>query len=179
MNGTCIALLRGINVGGRNILPMKELRALLEGLGLESVRTYIQSGNVVFQTEEPDLSRLSGRITSAIQKSHGFEPRVLLLGIEELDRAIQGNPFPEAEAQPKTLHVSFLESVPDAPDLEAIERVRSDTERFVLADKVFYFHAPDGIGRSKLAANVERYLGVPATGRNWRSVQKVRALAEG
>lgn len=176
---TCIALLRGINVGGRNRLPMKDLVAMLEGLGLESVKTYIQSGNVVFRTSEPDLRQLAERIGSAVNDTHGFEPRVLLLRLEELERAIRRNPFPEAEGEPKTLHLAFLESVPEAPDLEAMERIKAAQERFALDERVFYLHAPDGIGRSKLAEKFERLLGVAATSRNWRSVQKLRALAEG
>src|ERR671916_1642099 len=109
---TYIAFFRGINVGGNNVLPMKELVALLENLGSQNVKTYIQSGNAVFQNEEEDASLLSNRIRAAIKKSHGFEPRVLMLEPEEIERVVGSNPLPEAESEPKTLHVHFLASMP-------------------------------------------------------------------
>jgi uncharacterized protein (DUF1697 family) len=175
---TYIALFRGINVGGSNVLPMKDLVAQLENLGSQNVKTYIQSGNAVFQNEEEDASLLSNKIMAAIKKSHGFEPHVLLLMPAEIDRAVASNPFPEAEAEPKTLHVYFLASMPKNLDLGALESIKSDRERFALKDRVFYLHAPEGIGRSKLAANTEKLLGVAITGRNWRTVRKVMAMVE-
>jgi uncharacterized protein (DUF1697 family) len=175
---TYIALFRGINVGGNNVLPMQELKALLENLDLQSVATYIQSGNVVFQSEEENAAWLSSKISAEIKKSHGFEPQVLLLRIEEMERAIEANPFPEAESEPKTLHVNFLAAVPEDPDLKALESLRKENERFELKGNVFYLHAPDGIGRSKLAANAEKLLGVPMTARNWRTVSKIMEMAK-
>ena len=175
---TYIALFRGINVGGTNVLPMKDLVAQLENLGSQNVKTYIQSGNAVFQNKEEDASLLSNKIRAAIKKSHGFAPQVLLLEPEEIERAIESNPFPEAEPEPKTLHISFLATMPEDLDLGALETIKSDRERFALEDKVFYLHAPEGIGRSKLAANIEKLLGVTATTRNWRTVRKVMAMLE-
>jgi uncharacterized protein (DUF1697 family) len=175
---TYVALFRGLNVGGNNILPMKELVALLENIGLQSVRTYIQSGNAVFQSEKKNASLLSNKIRTAIKKSHGFEPQVLLLELEEIERAVGSNPFPEAESEPKTLHVHFLALMPKHPDFDVLEGIKSDRERFALKDGVFYLHAPDGIGRSKLAANAEGLLGVSMTSRNWRTVCKVMTMAK-
>ncbi|MGI9050353.1 MAG: DUF1697 domain-containing protein [Rubrobacteraceae bacterium] len=175
---TYIALFRGINVGGNNLLPMKDLVDIRESIGLRDVKTYIQSGNAVFQSEETDASLLSNRISAAIEESRGFEPRVLLLDLEEIERAVEANPFPEAESEPKTLHLFFLASVPENPDLSALEGIKSGSERFVLADSVFYLHAPDGIGRSRLAANAEKLVGVSMTARNWRTVCKVMAMAK-
>ena len=175
---TYIALFRGMNVGGTNVLPMKDLVVLLENLGSQNVKTYIQSGNAVFQNQEENASLLSNKIRETINKSHGFEPQVLLLTPEEIESAIESNPFPEAESEPKTLHVHFLASMPKNPDLGALESIKSDRERFALKDKVFYLHAPDGIGRSKLAANAEKLLGVAVTSRNWRTVCKVMAMAK-
>lgn len=175
---TYIALFRGINVGGNNILPMKALAALLEKLGAHNVKTYIQSGNAVFQHAEENIPQLSSRISAAIKESHGFEPRVLLLELTELERALAANPFPEAEAEPKTLHLYFLAASPAAPDLSMLDNLKRDNEAFQLIDKVFYLHAPDGIGRSKLAERVEKALGVAATARNWRTVSQVMAMAE-
>jgi uncharacterized protein (DUF1697 family) len=175
---TYIALLRGINVGGKNALPMKELVAMLESIGARHVKTYVQSGNAVFQSEETSASTLSNTISITIKKSRGFEPQVLLLKLEELQKAVESNPFPKAESEPKTLHVYFLASVPENPDFDALESMKADRERFVLKDRGFYLHAPDGIGRSKLAANTEKLLGVSMTGRNWRTVCKVIAMAK-
>jgi len=171
-----IALFRGINVGGKNILPMKELRGQLDSLGLQQVITYIQSGNVVFQSEEGEPTQISTRISTAIEKSHGFTPRVMVLKLEELEQAIKTNPFKEAESEPKTLHLGFLDSEPVNPDLEKLESIRKENERFELHGRYFYLHAPDGIGRSKLAANAERLLGTPMTDRNWRTVSKIMEM---
>ena len=175
---TYIALFRGINVGGNNLLLMKDLVAALESLGCQDVATYIQSGNAVFQSKETDISLLSDRIKAAIKESHGFEPMVLLLGSEELERTIHSNPFPEAESEPRTLHVYFLASSPRHPDLDGLREIRGDRERFALDDGVFYLHAPEGIGRSKLAANAEKLLGIPTTARNWRTVRKLMEMAD-
>jgi uncharacterized protein (DUF1697 family) len=175
---TCIALLRGINVGGSNVLPMGDLVAILEDTGAQYVKTYIQSGNAVFLIGEANTRLLSDRIRTEIGKRHGFEPHVLILELEALERAVDANPFPEAESEPKTLHLLFLAGPAEDPDLDALEAVRGDRERFSLGDSVFYLHAPDGIGRSRLAQRAERLLGVPATARNWRTVLKVLDLAK-
>lgn len=174
---TIIALLRGINVGGHNKLPMRALAAILQELGLENVKTYIQSGNVVFQSNRTDLTALSQEISTAIDESHGFSPRVMLLSIDDLQAAMEANPFPEGEAEPKTLHLFFLDSVPQDPDLNALEAYRAENERYRLINNVFYLHAPDGIGRSKLAANAGKGWDVAITARNWRTVNKIMEMA--
>ncbi len=173
---TIIALLRGINVGGHNKLPMRDLKTLLKGLGLANVQTYIQSGNVVLQSDHSDLPALAQEIGAAIGESHGFEPQILLLRLVDLQTAVSQNPFPAAEENHKTLHFYFLEHIPPNPDLALLEAIKSDSEQFTLIDSVFYLYAPDGIGRSKLAAKVERAMGVAATARNWRTVSKVLAM---
>jgi len=170
---TCIALLRGINVGGKNALPMKAFREMLEDLGCRDVETYIQSGNAVFRTNERSLSSLSNRIGSRIEEAHGFRPHILLLSAGDFERAIEENPFPEGEANHKSLHFFFLDSPPKKPDLERLNEMKADTERFELKKRVFYLHAPEGIGYSKLAMGVEKALGVPTTARNWRTVSKI------
>jgi len=174
---TWIALFRGINVGGRQILPMKELKVLLEKIGCSSVTTYIQSGNVVFRHDEANAAKLQALIARAVHTTFGFDARVLLLTPAQLSSAQSKNPFSEGESEPKTLHLYFLAEDAVISNLESFEVVRSETEQFQLIGRVFYLHAPDGIGRSKLAARVEKLLGVPATARNWRTVQKVLQLA--
>jgi uncharacterized protein (DUF1697 family) len=173
-----IALLRGINVGGNNPLPMKSLVAILEALGAKNARTYIQSGNAVFQSAEKNAATLAARLSAEIKRLHGFEPRVLLLSAEALRTAIAANPFPEGEAEGKTLHLGFLAEAPAAPDLEKLERLRLPSERYELVGKVFYLHAPEGIGRSKMAASIEKCLGVPMTDRNWNTVMKLNEMID-
>ena len=174
---TFVALFRGINVGGKNILPMKELTAVLEGLGLKKVQTYIQSGNVVFQSDTNKTDELSREIGAAINKSHEFTPQVFILSIQELSKAMASNPFPECENKPKSLHLFFLNTSPSNPDVKRLASLQSESERFKLVGKVFYLHAPDGVGRSKLAANVEKSLGVALTARNWRSAGTILSMA--
>jgi uncharacterized protein (DUF1697 family) len=175
---TRVALLRGINVGGRNALPMAELVAVLEELGARNVKTYIQSGNVVFVSPEKSALWLSNTISREIMNRRGFEPHVLVLDPEDIERAIRKNPFPESANDLKALHAGFLASVPEKPDLKTLESLKSKSERFHLIDQVFYLHAPEGIGRSKLAANAEKVLRVPMTDRNWRTVCKIWALTD-
>lgn len=159
-------------------MPMKEMVAVLEDLGARKVRTYIQSGNVIFRSAEKNASQLPKRLAAEINKRYGFEPHVLILALDEIKRAMANNPFPEAEADPSSFHLGFLASRPKSPDLEKLDSLKKKSERFHLSDKVFYLHAPEGIGRSKLAASTEKLLGVPMTDRNWRTVCKVREMAE-
>lgn len=174
---TWVLLLRGINVGGKNVLPMKELVQDLESLNLRDIKTYIQSGNVVFRSSSEVSGTLGAQIATRIENRHGFGPHVLILSADQLKSAIDSNPFPEAEAEPKTLHLFFLASAPSAPDVEALAAASSPSERFHLTERVLYLHAPEGIGRSKLAANAEKLLGVVTTARNWRTVQKLWEMA--
>ena len=174
---TFVALFRGVNVGGNNRLPMKDLEALLEKNGCADVQTYIQSGNVVFRTALSDGVRLAQRLTAAVSGRHGFEPRVLVLTREELERAAAGNPFPEADENPTSVHLFFLAERPKKADLKSLEALKAKTERFALEDKILYLHTPDGFGSSKLAQRAERLLGVEATARNWRTVTTLLEMA--
>ncbi len=167
-----VALLRGINVGGRNLLPMKGLRELFVELGCRDVQTYIQSGNVVFKSEEDD-DALSRRIMDDIKQKFGFEPFVQVVEGSVFTAIAEANPYANDAIDPKFLHVLFLAARPDKPDIRKMNDRKSPTERFVLTDDALYLSAPDGIGRSKFAAGVEKWLGVPATGRNWKTVCKL------
>jgi uncharacterized protein (DUF1697 family) len=172
-----ILLLRAINVGGKNILPMADLRALLEDHGGTQVTTYIQSGNVVMKHPEPDLVRLADAVASEIRRRFGFEPAVLALTPERLERAAAANPFPDGENDPSKLHLFFLTGDPEPDCLDAAQSMLASSESFAVRGRVAYLYAPEGIARSKLAASVERVLSVAGTGRNWRTVQKLRSLA--
>ena len=159
-------------------MPMKELKEILVALGCEKVQTYIQSGNVVLKSPARSTTKLSTQITEEIEKRRGFRPHVLLLEVADFQAAMANNPFPEAEPDPQSLHLSFLDGEPENPNLEALEDVKIASERFQLKGRVFYLHAPEGIGRSKLAAKSERVIGVPMTDRNWRTVEKIMEMLE-
>ncbi len=170
-----IVLFRGINVGGNNILPMKSLKDLLEALGCKNVKTYIQSGNVVLETKEANSAKLAQQIGLKIEEEFGFNPKVLLLELNDFYEVINNNPFDTSVG--KALHVFISGSIPESPDLEKINELKSATEEYKLVDNKFYLYAPDGIGRSKLAAKVEQCLGVDVTARNWNTISKLAELA--
>jgi len=157
-------------------LPMNKLVTILEGIGARKVKTYIQSGNAVFQSAEKNPLQLSKHLAAEIKKRLGFEPYILILGLEAIEKAIAENPFPEAETDPSSLHLGFLGSSPKSPDLQKLFSLKKESERFHLSNGVFYLHAPEGVGRSKLAASTEKLLGVPMTDRNWRTVCKVMEM---
>jgi uncharacterized protein (DUF1697 family) len=174
---TYIALLRGINVVGSHQLPMMDLKAMFERNGCVDVQTYIQSGNVVFRSAVSRTDRLASRIATAVSAARGFEPRVLVLTRRELERAAAHNPFREAEASPKTLHLFFLTKPARKADVRSMDTLKTTSERFALKGRVFYLHTPDGFGPSKLAGRAERLLGVDATARNWRTVTTLLEMA--
>lgn len=168
-----VALFRGINVGGNNILPMQNLRNLMAEEGYGGGRTYIQSGNAVFNAEPDAANVFSESVGAAIFSAYGFRPKILIIAAERLARALADNPFPNAETEPKTLHLYFLTEPAANPDLDGLEARRAENEAWQLGDGVFYLHAPGGIWKSKLAANAEKLLGVEATARNWRTCAKL------
>ena len=176
---TWIALLRGINVGGHNRLPMQSLSQILESAGCEQVTTYIQSGNVVFKGNVDSVEQLGEEIGLAIENEHGFRPAVRLITADYLATAIASNPYPEAVSEPKTLHLSFLERPPQEELIRDASRLLSKTESFTVIGSLLYMHAPDGIGRSRFASGIDRALQVETTGRNWRTVMKLQELASG
>lgn len=174
-----VALLRGVNVGGHNKLPMRALQEHLTAAGFAGVATYIQSGNIVFQAQGT-APALAARIGDLIQAQFGFRPAVKLLRRAELAAAAKANPFPDAATQDdgKQLHLFFLDGPPDAAHAAALDALRAPAEFWALAGGVFYLHTPDGFGRSKLAAQAEKKLKTGTTARNWRSIQALLALSE-
>lgn len=166
-----VALLRGINVGGKHRLPMAELIAIFEGLGHTGVQTLIQSGNVVFEHGEPVIA---DAIRQAIDAAHGFAPHVLVLDAVAWRAVVEANPFP-ADAG-KTLQVFFFDAAPESPDRARLDALKSPSEAFALGAHALYLLAPEGIGRSKFAAGVEKALGVPVTARNGNTVAQISTL---
>ncbi len=153
---------------------MRDLVGILEGIGCEKVKTWIQSGNAVFQFNGNKITGIAAEISSKIMESHGFKPKVLLMRARELEDAFENNPFKTMEG--KSLIFYFLTSAPVKPDLDGLANIKLDSEEFKLDKNIFYLYAPAGIGRSKLAARVERAMGVPVTARNWNTVNKLLAM---
>lgn len=175
---TYIALFRGINVGGKNTLPMKELSALVESHGYTEPQTCIQSGNLVIRSSEKAAKQFEKKIGAAIEQRYGFAPRIPVLSLDDLKKAMRANPYPEADNDPKSVHLYFLAARLKEPDLRSLAAIQKPNESFALKGSVFYLHAPDGIGRSKVAERVEKALGVAVTARNWRTVGKLVEMAE-
>jgi len=171
-----VMLLRGINVGGANTLTMATLKTLLKKLGARQVTTYIQSGNVIF-SGLVDAAAFEEIVAGEIERSLGFRPRVLVIAEEGFREIVAGYPYPEAFEAPKTGHVWFLSGSAD-PDRATLADIAAETERYEIAPRAFYLHAPDGIGRSKLAERAERLLGVAATARNLGTCKKLVTLLD-
>jgi len=177
---TWALFLRGVNVGGNCSLPMKDLVALLEQHGCKNVRTYIQSGNAVFEGTKAVATRVAKQLGAAIRKKRGFEPRLHLISLAELEAAAAANPYTRAAAtEPRLLHVFFLSGQPGPADIDAMNAARASHEEFTLQGKHFYLHTPRGFGTSKLAASALKHLGKDCTARNWRTLTAMLDLARG
>jgi len=174
-----ISLLRGVNVVGRNKLPMEELRQLYESLGLRNAQTWLQSGNVVFSTDEKDFARLARRIEDAIEKKFGFRPSVTLCTTADLKKIIARNPFAKRRGiEPGKLLVTFLAAELSAETCEILRLKASDSEEVVFAGRELYAYFGDGMGRSELWRALDRALKKSGTGRNWNTVTRLLEMAE-
>ena len=175
---TWIALLRGINVGGNRRVPMAELRRALEGIGLDDVRTYIVSGNVLFQSSRQDPVALAREIELAIETAFGFPVAVVLRDAAELRAVIAADPFPDGSAtDPTRRYAIFLSADPDPRRLAAIDRDAVAPDVFAAGDRVIHAWYRNGLQASKLAGQLtDRGLGVTATARNWNTVRKLVEL---
>lgn len=167
-----ILMLRGVNVGGRNRLPMEDFRALLKGLGLSQVQSFIQSGNAVALGIRTGLEARVGAALAA----HGIATPVFVLGLEEMAAVLAANPFAaEGAVDGAKVHILFLK--PGAVLLPGLEALATAGERFHLTEAALYLHTPQGFGTSVLAAKLARHLKGEATGRNQRSAEAILALA--
>ncbi len=168
---TFITLLRGVNVGGKNILPMKELKEALEESGFGDVKTYIQSGNIVLSSDENPEEKVS----ALIQGQFSVAPDLLVLSEKEFRTAVENNPFKKMDG--KTVHFFFCKTKPTL-NSSKLEELKHESEEYEGIGKVFYLHAPDGIGRSKLVSNLEKCLSAVATGRNLNTINKVTEMVK-
>jgi uncharacterized protein (DUF1697 family) len=152
----------------------------MDGLGLSGVRTYIQSGNIVFRAPRKPASALAADIAEAIDARFGVKPHTAVISAADFAACAAANPFPESEWEldGKALHLLFLDAAPPAVDRQRLDAVKRGSERWALIGAVFYLHAPQGFGTSKLAAQAEKILGVRATARNWRTVGALLKMVE-
>jgi uncharacterized protein (DUF1697 family) len=175
-----ICMLRGVNVGGHNQIKMDALRSVCESLKLQSPRTYVQSGNVVFKTREKDLSRLSKRIATEIERKLSFRPEVILRSTSDLRQVISTNPFAKRrDIEPAKLLVFFLVTDPGADARKRVLQIKTDPEELHINGSELYIYFPNGQGKTKLSFPViDRILKTPGTGRNWNTVTKLLEMAE-
>jgi uncharacterized protein (DUF1697 family) len=178
--GTFVALLRGINVGGRSLIRMPELKSLLATMGFEDVSTYIQSGNVVFSSASDDRQKLAAELEKRIAAAFEVSPTVLLRTPAELAGIAASNPFLSRESDLSKLHVVFLSAPPSANAVGQLDPARSPPDEFSVHGREIYLHLPNGAGRSKLTIDYfEKRLGVRGTARNWKTLTKLVELTQG
>lgn len=177
MSATTLALLRGINVGGRNKLPMPALRDLFTAAECRDVQTHIQSGNVLFRADPDTVAAVPDTITAQIAARFGYRVPVILRTVAQLDAVIQRNPFLAQGAAEDTLHVLFLAGQPEARTVAALDAHRSAPDEFAVREQEVYLYLPNGAARTTLTNGYfETKLATVSTGRNWRTATRLLAL---
>lgn len=178
---TFIAILRGINVSGKNKILMSDLKLMLEGLRFKDVVTYIQSGNVAFKADQKLSNEfLASKIETAIAKQFGFNVPVIVRSKKEIENVIKVNPFLKNKKNaPEKLHVTFLSAAPFKTELESILKFDFAPDEFVILDKEVFLHIPESYGETKLSNKFfESKLKVTATTRNWNTVNKLVEMVQ-
>lgn len=171
-----ILLLRGINVGGRNMLPMRELTAIVQAAGGRDVRTHIQSGNVVCSVAPSSVAELQRTVTDAIQERFGFRTPVIARSFSEWSTVLAASPFPDVEH----VHVAFLADVPSPERAARLDPDRSPGDHFVLVAREVFLHLPNGLAKTRLSnAWLDSTLKTTSTVRNWRTVLALGEMAAG
>ena len=176
----CVSLFRGINVGGHHAVPMNELKELHEALGLKDVVTYIQSGNVVFTSDDADLAQLPRQIEDGFAQKFGFQVKVMVRTSAELQDIIDNNPFQnQTMKEPKLMVVLFLATHPESTAMEDLQKAYVGPEELCLIGQELYTYYPNGIGRSKLSLTlIEKKLKTIGTGRNWNTILQLQKLIQ-
>lgn len=175
---TYLALLRGINVGGNNKLSMQHLVKLFSEAGCRDIRTYIQSGNVVFKAAPALAADLGTELSQRILEHAGLRVPVVMRTRDELAGVVLRNPFLESGADPAALHVMFLADQPSAQAIEGLDPRRSPSDSFAVIGREIYLHCPDGLARTKLTnAYFDAKLETTSTCRNWRTTLKLLEMA--
>ena len=172
---TYVALLRGINLGGHKIVKMDQLRKTFEKLGFQDVKTYIQSGNVVFKAAAEAPDALAGRIEERVQRQFGFPVPVQVKTAEEVGEVISNNPLvKEKGIDPAQLHVTFLAGAPERSAVKMLEAIAAAPDQFRCLGRAVYLHCPNGYHATKLNNNVlEKMLKAGTTTRNWKTVNEL------
>jgi uncharacterized protein (DUF1697 family) len=169
-----VALLRGVNVGGKNKLPMRDLAAFFEESECRNVRTLIQSGNVVFTANAKVCLGLASAIAVKISERFGYTTPLIIRTFDEMREVIANNPFLTPEVNEDSLHVMFLADVPAAGKVATLDANRSSPDRFVVRGREVFLHLPNGAGKSKLSNQwFDSKLGTVSTVRNWRTVNRL------
>ncbi|MCM3337494.1 DUF1697 domain-containing protein [Paenibacillus sp. MER TA 81-3] len=169
-----VALLRGINVSGQKIIKMDALKSIFEALAFQNVKTYIQSGNVIFEASATEPELLAESIEKQLRVELGYEITVVVKTLSELEEVIQHNPFTENEASEGKLYVSFLSKEPVAEDLTALLSVQNGVDEIRALEREVYILCRQGYGKSQFSNNfIEKKLRMPATTRNWQTVNKL------
>ncbi len=173
-----ISLFRGINVGGNHQVKMSELKAMHEALELRNVLPYIQSGNVIFHSDEADAALLRERIEQRFETTFGFHSEVMLRTAAEFDAIVASNPFQGQPGKaPQYMVVMFLAARPDAAAQEELRASYAGPEEFFIIGQEAHLYYPEGQGRSKLSGSfLERKLKTPGTARNWNTVLQLQKL---
>jgi uncharacterized protein (DUF1697 family) len=172
-----VALMRGINVGGKNKLPMKELAGYFADAGCSDVRTYIQSGNVIFRAGNPVLKGLTGQITERIATEFGYKVPDVLRSEEELSDAIANNPFLKPDADENAHYMMFLGDIPAAEAIARLDAGRSPGDEFHVRGRDVYLYLRTGAADTRLTnAWFDKQLQTVSTARNWRTVLKLQEL---
>ena len=172
-----LALLRGVNVGGHNRVPMKELASAMDERGFRNVATHLQSGNVLFESSGNDVSALASDLKKLIREEFETDTPAVIRTAAQLDSAAIRNPFLADEDDFKLLHVMFLDREPEPAAVDTLDVQRSPGDRFSVDGLEIYLHLPNGAARTKLTIDYfERRLGVIATGRNWNTVTRLRTM---
>ena len=173
-DGAYVALLRGINVSGKRVLPMKNLVAMFVAAGCHEVESYIQSGNVVFHARPALVAKLPSAIAKAISGRFGFDVPIILRAARELHQVARNNPFVRAGAPLETLHVMFLAGRPAAARVARLQADRSPPDAFAVRGREIYLHCPHGFGRTRLTNDYfDTTLATTSTVRNWRTVLRL------
>jgi uncharacterized protein (DUF1697 family) len=173
-----VSLFRGINVGGQRIVSMSELKGLHESLGLCNVATYIQSGNVVFTSDEPNVSLLPRRIEDSFAARFGFHSHVVVRSSSDLDTIVANNPSAsQPSKETKWVVVMFLAAHPASATEAELMRAYRGPEEFRVVGREMYIYYPTGMGRSKLTGTlIEKKLETVGTARNWNTVLKLQSM---
>ncbi len=176
---TYISILRGINVSGKKLVKMDALSKMYESIGFKNIKTYVQSGNVVFASEENDLKKLEKIISSQIETEFGFNVPVIVFDTKTLETIIENNPFSKDSSKESVfMHVTFLAESPKEFDKEVITSKKQPDEEIAFAQNAVYLYCPNGYARTKLNNNyIESKLKVNATTRNWKTTNELLKLA--